>query len=147
MTSDGCKIHVEKRCPEINFGHNSNRERFTSTMSPYLPHLFARFVRSVAVLALPATGQVAWLGSLGVDVGDCADELALEFDDGFVMLAQFLAVELISEAVACFVLRLDDALSAMSGPANSDLWTLAALETDPRWQQVRQLAQEVLFAF
>jgi hypothetical protein len=71
----------------------------------------------------------------------------MEFHDGFVMLTQLVESELISEAVACFVLRLDDALNKMSGPANSELWTLAALETDPQWQHVRQLAQEALFAF
>ncbi|MFS8103349.1 hypothetical protein LFM09_40105 [Lentzea alba] len=53
-------------------------------MTDHLVPALARFVRSIAVLAMPAESQTQWLDSLGLPGGArIADELALGFDDGF----------------------------------------------------------------
>lgn len=49
------------------------------------------FVRAVAVLALPAAAQRAWLDTLPPFTAGNVDELAMEFDDGFQLAPQWVA--------------------------------------------------------
>src|SRR5687768_11247694 len=100
------------------------------------PRLLASLVRAVAMLALPASHQIAWLESLGV--GGSADELALEFDDGYVLAPQFVERQWLDAAVVDPLRALNDLLQSMSGPGNAELWDAAALESSPRWSEVRE---------
>lgn len=103
------------------------------------------FVRSIAILALDAEGQVDWLQSLGLPGrAALADELALEFDDGFKLLPSFLNNGWLSQDIVGVVSEIDRALADMSGQANKDLWAVEALPSDPRWKEVRVLARKAL---
>jgi hypothetical protein len=104
-----------------------------------------RFVRSVAVLALPAEHQLRWLESLGAPgAAASTDELALEFDDGFRMLPQFVEQGWISPAAANRMRELDDLLARMSGSENADLWEVPALGSTEAWATVRECARSTL---
>lgn len=87
-------------------------------------------------LSSPATEQVAHLSRLGV--ADCADELALEFDDLYRPAA--IELESASPEAARLCRELDGAL-------DSDQlgWTTADLES-PAWNLVRELAARALAA-
>jgi hypothetical protein len=103
------------------------------------------FMRSIAVLALDAPTQLAWLASLGLPgTPSVTDELALEFDDGYRLIPRFVANGWLSAESGGLLAPIDAALAAMSGPSNADVWAVEALESDPRWMEVRVLAREAL---
>lgn len=104
------------------------------------PRLLASLVRAVAILALPAPDQLCWLESLGD--APSVDELALSLD---VRLApQFVAVNWLPAAVLEPLLTLNALLDSMSGSQNEHLWNVAAVESAPRWSEVRAQAKAVL---
>jgi hypothetical protein len=105
------------------------------------PAHLARFVRAVAVLALPADGQETWLRSLD-PANPPIDEIALEFDDGYRLVPQFIDRGWLPSKSAMPLGTLDALLSQMSGPAGP--WSLEALRDDPQWQEVRESSQQVL---
>lgn len=74
------------------------------------------------------------------------DELALTFDDAFLLVEQTQRVELLNEQQAGSLHQLDELLSAMSDESES-LWTLDALQHSPEWQHIRCLAKALLAAF
>ncbi|MDR7328113.1 MULTISPECIES: hypothetical protein [Catenuloplanes] len=82
-------------------------------------------MRSVAVLALEADAQTAWLDSSGTLPS--ADEPALEFDDGYRLAPTFVEHGWLDGAAMPALARIDAQLDAMSGPQNSDLWHVTAL--------------------
>jgi len=106
------------------------------------PKQLASFIRATALLALPAAEQAAWLESLAIDVP--VDELALEFEDGYLLLSQWVeAGWLPAESVAAFT-AVNACLSCMSGQAHAQLWTTEALSRAPEWARVRDLASAAL---
>ncbi len=117
-------------------------------MTEILVAALVRFVRSIAVLALPAEGQLRWLNSLGLPgKAAVADELAHEFDDGFLLLSQFVERGWITGATVERLRELDSLLASMSGSENADLWDLSALESADMWRKVRDFAAGVLHTF
>lgn len=117
-------------------------DRHTGPMDAPHPKQLATFVRATAVLALSAAQQEAWLASLDIQVP--VDELALEFEDGHLLLPQWTAAGwLPPEAVPAFA-AVDAALDAMSGSENAHLWTTEALHRAREWERVRELAAVVL---
>ena len=84
------------------------------------PRALANFVRAVAILALPAPDQVAWVESLGV--GPVVDELALELGDGALLAAQFVEAGWLGAEVLQPLQILEALLDSMSGPENAPLW-------------------------
>lgn len=107
------------------------------------PRSLANLMRAVAVLALPASDQIAWLEGLGIGESN-ANELAIELGDGFLLVGQFVERRWLPVEVVDPLRALDSLLHSMSGPANSDLWETAALETAPAWGDARRLAKSVL---
>ncbi len=104
------------------------------------------FVRSIAVLDFPADDQTRWLDSLGLPGGaGVADELALEFDDGFQLLPQFVEHGWIPTHAAEKMREFDKLLSAMSGPGKPEIWEVSALGTAEAWADVRKKASAILF--
>ena len=77
------------------------------------PKFLVAFVRSVAVLALEADAQVVWLEEKSV--APSADELALEFDDGFQLVPTFIERGWLNEMALPALAQLDEQLDAMSG--------------------------------
>ncbi|MBW6435351.1 hypothetical protein KZ829_16560 [Actinoplanes hulinensis] len=106
------------------------------------PRFAVSFARSVAVLALEADAQVAWLEKLGA--APSADELALEFDDGLRLAPIFVQRGWLNDTVMPALTRLDDQLGAMSGEPNADLWHVDALADRAEWDRVRTLARAAL---
>ena len=104
------------------------------------------FLRAVAILALPADGQIAWLHSLDLPgQPHYVDELALEFDDGYLLLPQFVTKGWLAQQATEPLAALDVLLSDMSGSEHAELWTLDALATSPLWIEVRHQARVALF--
>lgn len=100
-------------------------------------------MRAVAILALPASDQIAWLDSLGIG-GRNVDELALELGDGFLLVPQFVEHNWLSVEAVEPLRALDSLLASISGPSNGVLWETAALETAPAWEEARKLAKAAL---
>lgn len=105
----------------------------------------AAFVRSIAILAMDARTQIEWLNSLGLPGrAALADELALEFDDGYMLLPVFLDKGWLKDHSADVLGDIARALTAMSGRENEAVWAVEALASDPRWEEVRGLARKAL---
>jgi len=107
----------------------------------------ARFIRATALLALPAESQRLWLSSLGLP-GEpgYADEMATEFDDGLLLLPQFVAAGWLSHEAADRLTAVDALLEKMSGPEKASLWSIEALYARAEWEAVRAAARDALFA-
>ena len=97
--------------------------------------------RTLRNLAASPKEQVRYLTELGT--APCVDELALEFDDALHLVdrdalrCKFPDAELSLSA-------LNTELSALSGKAQTNLWTADALEQSNEWARVRGLARQVL---
>ncbi|MBB4905042.1 hypothetical protein [Actinophytocola algeriensis] len=104
-----------------------------------------KFMRSLAVLGLPAESQVQWLNSLGLP-GNAyeADELAHEFGDGVLLVRQLVDHGWISEIAADKIQELDDFLGEMSGPEHAEIWKVSALGQASEWAKVRDMAVNIL---
>jgi len=113
-------------------------------MTEIHPSSLGRFVRAIAVLALPAEGQLAFLDSIGVPHN--VDELAWEFDDGRLLARQFVELQWTSAVFRAKVDPLNALLDEMSGEEHAELWTATALREAPEWERVRLLAIELLFS-
>lgn len=96
-----------------------------------------QFHLTVERLAATAEEQGLYLQRLGTTPS--ADELALEFSDALSAARGDL-----DDAVVEAALRLDGYLSEISGQANAELWTIAALGEAPQWARIRQLARDLL---
>ena len=72
---------------------------------------------AVAILALPASDQTAWVESLGV--GPVVDALALELGDGARLADQFVAKGWLGSEALPPLQALDALLEDMSGPNNA----------------------------
>jgi hypothetical protein len=99
--------------------------------------LVAQLTEAVERLAASAEVQVRYLDERGM--APSADELALELDDVWRAAAAKL-----TDPQRIAVERLDAALRELGGRDNETFWRVAALESDPRWDAVRNLAQEAL---
>ena len=71
------------------------------------------------------------------------DELALDFDDAYLLLRQCQQLEL-SAAERDAVAAVDRLLERMTGPEHRILWTEAALRHAPEWERVRDAARAAL---
>ena len=105
----------------------------------------AQFLRSLAVLAMDAQGQLEWLRSLGLGEPGIADEVALEFDDGHRLMWAFVGYGWLPEEAREPIDAIDLLLDAMSDPElKGNVWDVESLGTDPRWEQARGLARTAL---
>lgn len=98
---------------------------------------------SLERLAAAPDRQAEYLRQIGM--ASCADELALEFDDVELMIPGLVERGFLSADEATSLRTLGDALRAMSGEANADLWTTTALHEANEWREVRDLAEACLF--
>ena len=104
--------------------------------------VISELCRCVQALAQPASAQV----SLFPDLAVVGDELALQFADA--LLAYQASAPPADSAQSLSLKQLDDYLSQLSGPEDRAFWLdRAALNSDVRWQRLRDLARAVLTAF
>ena len=71
------------------------------------------------------------------------DEMALDFDNWARCVSTYWKL---SQEQEIRLTALDEFLSEMSGPLHSDFWTDEALSSDPRWEEVRNLAKAALIS-
>ncbi|WP_328708407.1 hypothetical protein [Microbispora hainanensis] len=89
-------------------------------------------------LALPASDQIEWLGSVL-----CPDELALDFDEAYQPSWQSREAGWISDEVAGYldqINRLSNDLTE-EGP---EPWSTEGLQCHPTWERLRILARAAL---
>ena len=80
----------------------------------------------------------------GAPEGSCkADELALDYSNDLAAALGSFAGEFTAEQQTA-LRRVDDLLSAMSGPDHRALWTDDAVCTHPRWAEVRSQARRAM---
>ncbi|MCO7237735.1 hypothetical protein [Aeromicrobium sp. CnD17-E] len=113
-------------------------------MTDLHPRTLATFVRSVALLAMPAGAQIAWLESLGLGAPLYSDELALELESGVLLLPQFEQAGWVTAEARRAVEALDAVLGEWSGPVHEDFWHVDSLRESPEWARVRELAFQAL---
>ncbi|MFD7025516.1 hypothetical protein [Promicromonospora sukumoe] len=113
-------------------------------MTDASPAELARLVRAVAVLAMPTDGQIAWLGSLGLGEPGFVDELALELDNGALLVGQFVRAGWVTPEFREGIVALDLFLSSKSALDTSDFWSVDSLRDDEDWELVRSMAAAVL---
>jgi hypothetical protein len=101
-----------------------------------------RLAAAVLGLSLPGKEAVASIP----EGPNRVDRLALLFDEEYTDFMGTLAA-LPSESQLIALQELDGALNAISGPDNRSLWTEAAVEQDPHWAEIRELANRVLREF
>ncbi len=94
-----------------------------------------------AIQALAAPGAVAL--ALFPDDAAKADELAIDFAHFREVACGNFPHEFGPQQTAALE-RIDRLLEAMSGWANKELWTDAAVCTSPRWREVRDHANAAL---
>jgi hypothetical protein len=122
-----CKIISVKNMPKQLDGHLAN------------------LLASLSRLAVPAMEQINYLKSIALD--DCADELALEFDDSFHLAGVLREHGLLTPFQEKAIRLVDDQLMRMSGPAKMALWNFDSLVNSSEWEKVRNLAAVALSAF
>jgi hypothetical protein len=91
------------------------------------------------ILGWAAEDQLTYLRELGV--GGVVDELALQFDDSYRVLAELRRRDLVSHQAEEALAAVDVQLSAMS---NGDLWSERSVRDAPEWMTVRSLAKRAL---
>jgi hypothetical protein len=94
---------------------------------------------TVGRLALDPEGQLAYLRDLGTY--PVTDELGMEFDDAYKLSDQLVAAGRLSPALYADLTKIDQLLSDLSGVEEN--WLPEALESDPRWAKVREIARSV----
>ncbi|MFC9793014.1 hypothetical protein ACFVJI_10295 [Streptomyces sp. NPDC127584] len=98
-------------------------------------------IEAVVVVAAAPAVQAAWLGRYAVP----PDEIALGFDDGFLLVGCLVEEEELSPAVLPLLRMIDEVFTEMTADAApTDRWTTDALSGDAGWERARQLAREVL---
>lgn len=72
------------------------------------------------------------------------DELVLQFEDYFISVEYMLADGELTVDQKEALVALNAFLEKWSGETHSDFWRRDALQSDPRWEVVRGLAQSAL---
>jgi hypothetical protein len=107
------------------------------------PRLLVAFVRSVAVLALPADAQVSWLHWLFADATPVCRRIGSRVRRRIPACADVHRAELARCRRAAGPEQLDAQLEAMSSERNAELWHVDALVRE-EWDRIRTLAMEAL---
>jgi len=110
------------------------------------PSRLAAWVRAIGVLAASPDLQAIWLDSLGAVASWNVGELGLEFDDGYLLLNQWVEAGWVEPAAVPSITALNKKPDEISGEGNAALWTREALDKHQAWQEVRTLAMVALTA-
>ncbi|MFL5704487.1 MAG: hypothetical protein ACJ8AG_16865 [Ktedonobacteraceae bacterium] len=96
--------------------------------------------RSLQLLASPTQVQLSHFPAGWVVL---TDEMVLDFDAWVERISSYWKL---SQEQMARLTELDQFLNKMSDPSHSDFWSDEALSSDPRWEEVRTLAQVALVA-
>ncbi|MCO8271090.1 hypothetical protein M1L60_10845 [Actinoplanes sp. TRM 88003] len=108
------------------------------------PTLLVALMRSIAILAMEAEEQTAYVRNLGTHPS--LDELALEFDDGFPLAPTFVEHGWLNHFAVLALQELNHQLATMSEERKAGLWHADALTTASEWARVRALARAAILA-
>lgn len=98
-------------------------------------------VSAVKILGKDASEQKRYLMSMGID--DCIDELALEFDESYMLLlSSEKDFSKLSEEQVKILREINCKLEEISSVEN--LWTFQALHLNLDWKEIRQLANRFI---
>ena len=95
---------------------------------------------SLQLLASPVQAQLSHFPAGWVVL---TDEMVLDFDAWVERISSYWNL---SQEQMARLTELDQFLKKMSDPSQSDFWSDEALSSDPRWEEVRTLAQAALVA-
>ena len=113
-----------------------------TSSSSLLNHARTTLEDALRLLASSPQTQLAYLSEH--ELGDCADELALDLYDAVILIEQFVHSGEVSEGVFQAAKDVDVQLHRMSGREQSNLWTRRALRTSLHWKEVRRLAKKAM---
>ncbi|WP_338692659.1 hypothetical protein V2W30_00525 [Streptomyces sp. Q6] len=99
-------------------------------------------IEALALLGADSADQLAWIDRYKV----VTDELALEFDDAFRLIADLQQDEFLDTEALGKLQLIDTVLEEMSGRENAERWSGEALANDAGWRQVRTLARDLLIS-
>jgi hypothetical protein len=100
-------------------------------------------VDALRLAALPADQQVSVLP----DFVHVPDEIAMTYDDAWVLVPQIKEAKLLNDEQYEALARLDRHFEEMVSATDGDpLWTIEAMQVDDRWAKSRQLAEDALRA-
>jgi hypothetical protein len=97
-------------------------------------------IQSLKLVALDAEMQIQLLPQW-VHI---PDEIALTFDDSYILFDQVIWAGLVNSEQIEAVRTLNRILDEMSDSDDKDLWTLQAIRTSPKWAETRGLAKDAL---
>lgn len=97
-------------------------------------------IEALALLGADSADQLAWIDKYKV----VTDELALEFDDAFRLMAGFQQEELLDTEAMSKLQLINSVLEEMGGREHAERWSREALTTDAGWFQLRALARDLL---
>jgi hypothetical protein len=103
--------------------------------------VLAMIVNALGLASLSTEDQVA----AHPEFVHVPDEVALIFDDAYVLVPQLRAADAITDAQAEALGQIDRQFSEMStAPDRASLWTLDAMRGNSRWEETRRLATSAL---
>ena len=100
--------------------------------------LFNQLLEILRILSLGFEEQSNFLKDLGLE-GEVS-ELALMFEDSYLLVPQFVRDEKISEKDKLCLDEMNDLLSKMSEKKENQLWTSEGLKTSFEWAEIRRMA-------
>jgi len=103
-----------------------------------------RLKRLIESLQLLAADHDVQLSSLP-DFVNATSEIVSTFDECLLIIVPLIKGEVINDEQAAKIREIDQELGRMD--EDKELWTDLALQNDPRWEEVRSRAKELLFLF
>ncbi len=123
-------------------GGSGRTERGSVAAEAPAAWVLANLRYTLQLLAAAAADQIAHF--LPPNFAFKADEMALDFDHFATCVHTYWKL---TEEQTARLNELDEHLSNLSDQHNAAIWTDEALVSDPRWEQVRAMAQAALASF
>ncbi len=109
-----------------------------------LESFISALMQILKVLSAPAKEQVKYLQLIG---GASVDELALEFEEVWLLAPSILESKEITECQYDALKKLNGKLDQLSEVGNDKTWTESALFKNGEWEEVRSLAKKCIESF
>lgn len=101
---------------------------------------FQMLIQALQLVAADAATQMEVLPS-GVHI---PDEVVLTFDESYLLFDQVIEAGLVNSAQVEAVQKLHQHIHEMTLARDLSLWTLEAMKSHPKWDEMRGLAKDTL---